>query len=168
MFIKLFIAVGIVLIAALIGMKKAREYEEREALIRESITLFNRVGNDIKYNLTILPNAIESARQGLNTKLKDVLGSISTSILDNSYSEFSVMEEINHLASLKPYDKQVISQGIITLGLADSDTQINLIEGTVSTLNELVAEARDEKNKNSKLYRTIGIVTGLMIAIVII
>ena len=168
MFIKMFLMLSIVLIAALIGMKKAGKYEEREAIIRESITLFNRIGNDIKYNLTILPNAIESARQGFNTKLKDILGSISTSVLDNSYSEFFVTEEINTLEALKPYDKQVISQGIISLGLADLTTQIRLIDGTISTLSELVADARDEKNKNAKLYRTIGIVTGLMIAIVIV
>jgi len=167
MFIKLFIAVCIVVIAALIGIKKAKAYEEREQIIRESITLFNRVGNDIRYNLTVLPNAIESARHGFNTRLRDVLGSISTAILDNSYSEETVAQEINTLENLKAYDKQIISQGIISLGSADADTQMNLIHGTVATLSELVSEAREEKCKNSKLYRTVGIVTGLMIAIVI-
>jgi len=167
MFVKIFIGICIVIIAALVGIRKAKEYEERERIIRESITLFNRVGNDIRYNLTVLPNAIESARQGFNTKLKDVLGSISTSLIDNSYSELYVTQEIDMLDSLKPYDKQIISQGIISLGTADADTQMNIIKGIISTLNELVSEAREEKNKNSKLYRTIGIVTGLMIAIII-
>lgn len=168
MFVKLFIAICIVLIAALIGLKKAKAYEEREQIIRDAISLFNRVGNDIKYNLTVLPNAIESARQGLNTYFKDVLGSISTSLISNSYSEEMVTQEINKLGSLKLYDKQIISQGIISLGSADVDTQINLIRRTVVTLEEIALEAKEEKNKNAKLYRTVGLVTGLMIAIVIV
>lgn len=168
MFVKLFIAVCIVLVAALLGIKKAKSYEEREQIIRESIMLFNRIGNDIKYNLTVLPNAIESARQSFNSQFKDVLGSISTSLISNTYSDEIVAQEISKIECLKAYDKQIISQGIISLGSADAETQMNLINGTVTTLSELVGEAREEKNKNAKLCRTVGIVAGLMIAIVII
>lgn len=168
MFTKLFLAICIVVFAAIVGIRKAKYYEEREQVIRDSILLFNRVENDIKYNLTILPNAIESARQGLNSKLKDVLGSIVISLLEYNHSDSTIVQEINSLDCLKPYDKQIISQGIISLGNADKETQINLINGTIATLNEIVSEAKEEKIKNAKLYRTVGIVTGLMLAIVIV
>lgn len=167
MVIKSIFVMLIVAIPTIIGLKKSRKYEEREQVLRESKLVFKRISREIKYNLTAVPNAIEVARQDLNTILKDVLGSISTSILDNTYSKMNVSGEIASITALKPYDKQVIANGISTLGTTDIDTQLNILENTIVTIEDLENEAKKDKDKNSKLYRTLGLVTGLMLAIVV-
>lgn len=166
--VKVLLVLCVVILCSIIGIKKAKKFEEREEIIREGITLFKRIENDIKYTLNTLPNAIEISRQDFKTEFKDILGCISVSLLDNSYSEEQVISRIDELKSLKPYDKQVLSNGLLTLGTTDIDTQINLINNTINTLTEILCDAKVEKIKNSKLYRTIGLVTGMMIAIVII
>lgn len=168
MLIKCMLVFVLILIPTIIGIKKSRTYEMRERVLRESKVLFRRISNDIRYNLTTLPNAIEASRQDLTSSLKDVMGSISTAILENTYSKELVSDEINSIISLKPYDKQVISNCISSLGTSDIDSQLNIMNNTIKTIEDLEGDAKEEKNKNSKLYRTIGLVTGLMLAIVII
>lgn len=167
MVIKCIFVMLIIAIPTIIGLKKSRRYDEREQVLKESALIFKRISRDIKYNLTTVPNAIEASRQDLTTDLKDILGSISTSILDNTYSEMKVSGEIAGITVLKPYDKQVIANGISTLGTTDVDTQLNILENTIVTIEDLEKEAKEDKNKNSKLYRTLGLVTGLMLAIVV-
>lgn len=165
---KIVLIVSLVAIPSLLGLKKARKFELRECILREGITLFSRVESEIKYNLTPLPNAIEVARQDFSTFFKDILGDISLAIIDNKYNNEFVIDKINQLPTLKIYDKQVISNGITSLGNSDIDTQLKQITNTINTLLELQNEAKEDKFKNSKLYRTLGIITGLMLAIVII
>ncbi|MBR5227251.1 MAG: stage III sporulation protein AB [Clostridia bacterium] len=166
--VKLILVICVVLLCSILGIKKAKKFENREQIIRESISLFKRVENDIKYTLNALPNAIEIARQDFKTEFKDVLGNISVSLLDNSYTEETIIYNVDELKSLKSYDKQILSNGLISLGKTDIETQISLIDNTINTLTEILYEAKDEKMKNTKLYRTIGLVAGMMIAIVII
>lgn len=168
MFVKYIFVVLVIAIPSIIGLKKSRKYEQREQVLKESEVLFKRISQDMKYSLTTIPNAIEGARQDFNTMLKDILGSISTAILNNTYSDMEVIGEIDTLPALKPYDKQVISKGITSLGTSDIDTQLNIIQNTIGIIQELEEEARADKNKNSKLYRTLGLVTGLMLAIIVI
>ncbi len=168
MAIKCVLVLVLVSIPTIIGIKKARKYEQREQILRESKVLFRRISNDISYNLTTLPNAIEASRQDFTSDLKDVMGSISTSILENTYSEEMVVHEINNMLALKPYDKQIISNCITSLGTSDVESQVGIMNNTIKTIEDLESDAKEEKNKNSKLYRTIGLVAGLMLAIVII
>lgn len=165
---RILIATGIVVISTIIGMRKSKKYENREYILRESITFFRGMENEIKYMLSTIPNAIEGVRQNLNTMLKPILGAISTDILMNNVSSSKIAMEIDRLDPLSAYDRQIISNGIISLGQSDVDGQIGVIQNTLSILENQVTEANVEKNKNSKLYRTVGIVAGLMIAIIFI
>lgn len=168
MVIKCLLILVLVLIPTIIGLEKSRKYEQREQILRESVMMFKRMSNDIRYSLTALPNAIEASRQDLKSCLKDVMGSISTSILNSTYTEKFISNEINNISPLKSYDKQVISNCMTLLGTSDVESQINIMDNAIKTIEDLEIEAKEEKNKNSKLYRTIGLVTGLMLAIVVI
>ena len=76
--------------------------------------------------------------------------------------------EIAKLSELTPYDVQTISNGIITLGKSDVDGQAGSINMTSVTLKNQLQDSIEAKKKNSKLYKTVGLATGLMIAIVFI
>lgn len=168
MFLKIILVMCVVTIPTLIGLNKAKNYAKRESVLRDSITFFKRLQTEIEYNLTNLPNAIEEARQDLTEEIKYVLGNISMAILDGSYSDILVVNLVDSLTFLQPYDKQVITKGITSLGKSDVTSQINIISCAVANLIELVPEAKEEKVRNSKLYRTVGLVAGLMLAIIVI
>ena len=169
--VKLGICTAIVLICTILGVKKSKKYETREKVIIDFITTFKSIENDIKYMLISLPDALEKVRHTLNTETKDVLGAISVSMLSNMQTDDMnkrINEEINNINELNSYDKEIIYQGISSLGKADADTQIGIIDNTVINLNNQLSEANLEKDKNYKLYRTLGTAVGLIIAIVFI
>lgn len=169
--VKLGICIGIVVICTALGMKKSKKYEMREKMIIEFMTAFKSIGNDIKYMLISLPDALEKARHTMNTNVKDVLGAISVDMISNNSEDDinrRINEDINSIYELSSYDKEIIYQGISSLGKADVESQIGIIDNTISNLDMQLKEANTDKVKNAKLYRTLGTAVGIMIAIVFI
>lgn len=158
----------VVIVSAALGLNKSKKFVEREHILSESITLFKRLQNEIVYLLSPLPNAIESARINLNTQLKDVVGSIGLSILQGSFNLHSVEMELSALFQLTQYDKQIIASGLVSLGMSDVSSQIGIIANTIELLEAQKNDAREEKVKNSKLYKTVGLISGVMLAIIFI
>ena len=158
----------VVIVSAALGLNKSKKFVEREYILSESITLFKRLQNEIVYLLSSLPNAIESARINLNTQFKDVVGSIGLSILQGDFNLNSVEMELSTLFQLTQYDRQIIASGLVSLGMSDVSSQVGIIANTIELLEAQKNDAREEKVKNSKLYKTIGLISGVMIAIIFI
>lgn len=158
----------VVIVSAALGLNKSKKFVEREYILSESITLFKRLQNEIVYLLSPLPNAIESARINLNTQFKDVVGSIGLSILQGDFNLNSVEMELSTLFQLTQYDRQIIASGLVSLGMSDVSSQVGIIANTIELLEAQKNDAREEKVKNSKLYKTIGLISGVMIAIIFI
>ena len=166
--LKLLIALGIVIVCTALGIIKAKRYESREYILREAIMLFEGIKNEIQYTLTPIPNAIEAARLNMITPLKEVMGAVSFELLQYNASNEKITNEIAVLEELTPYDVQTIANGIMSLGKSDVDGQIGIINITSATLENQLQDSIEVKKKNSKLYKTVGLATGLMIAIVFI
>ena len=169
--IKLVISASIVGISTYIGTYKARKLKEREYVLRDTITFLKLVENEIKYMMNILPNAYEIARQKLNTELKIKIGDIVIDMLEMRNIELvenSIEKNIAEISCLEDYDKNVIISTLKNLGRSDVEGQINIIENGITTLENQVTEANEVKLTNSKLYRTIGIIAGLMLVIIFI
>lgn len=169
--IKIIISISIVCITAYIGTYKARKLKQREYILREMVTFFKLVENEIRYMMNILPNAYEIARQKLNTELKIKMGQIVVDMLDSenlTYIDGSIEKNISDIESLDKYDKEVIISTLKNLGRSDVEGQINIIQNTINILENQISEANEIKNTNSKLYKTIGIITGLMLVIIFI
>lgn len=168
---KLLISCGIIGLCAYMGNLKANKLKSREYILREMVTFLSLVENEIKYMMSILPNAYEAARQKLTTNLKDVIGKIVVDMLscDNIYlTEQSIVNNISNLTELTDYDRNVFSSTLKNLGRSDLTSQINIIQNGISILENQIKEANEIKLKNSKLYRTIGTITGLMIVVIFI
>ena len=166
--VKILLIFTIIFAATSLGVKKAKKYENRERILRESITFFKNLKSEIKYMLSSLPNAIESARVNLDTGLKDVMGLIGTSILQNKIDNNMVFENVNIIDELTFYDKQIIANGVSMLGSSDVEGQENIIENTVDMLMNQYVEAKELRQKNCKLYKTVGIAAGIIIAILFV
>ena len=168
---KFSICILLVVICTILGIKKAKKYEIREYILNDYITTFKSLENDIKYMLVSLPDAIEKIRHTLRDDVKNVLGAISVHMVkesDINSMNKKVMNEINSIYELTSYDKEIIYQGFSSLGKADVESQVSIIQNTVTSLSRQLTEANEEKNKNFKLYRSLGTAIGLMIAIVFI
>ena len=79
-----------------------------------------------------------------------------------------MLNELDRLDSLTSYDKQIILTGITSLGTSDVDGEQGIINMTISSLENELCDAIENKKKNSKMYKTVGLATGLVIAIILI
>ena len=73
------------------------------------------------------------------------------------------MEEL----SITNEDKIVLNNLGKMLGKTDLNGQLNQIEMTEDFLNEQIIKAEKEMNKNEKLYKTLGMLLGLTIVIIL-
>ena len=92
-------------------------------------------------------------------------------MLDNNnfnYIEGSIEKNIIEIESLEKYDKDIIISTFKNLGRSDIEGQINIIQNTINILENQIVEANEIKNTNSKLYKTIGLITGIMLVIIFI
>ena len=129
------------------------------------------VENEIRYMLNVLPNAYESARQRLKGDLKIVIGQIVVDMLASDNYELSgktISSNINLLKELTSYDKEVIISTLKNLGRSDVDAQVNILENAKRTIQVQIDEAIEYKNKNSKLYKAVGTIAGMIIVIILV
>ncbi|MDO4283314.1 MAG: stage III sporulation protein AB [Clostridia bacterium] len=168
---KIVISCGIIALCGYAGIMKSKKLETREQILREMVIFLNLVKNDIRYMMNILPNAYEIARQKLSTSLKIAIGKIVIDMINYSNHailEQSIMKNISDIDELTKYDKEVFISTLKNLGRSDLESQINIIDNSIHIIENQIKEANEIKLKNSKLYRTVGVITGLMIVIVFI
>lgn len=168
---KIIIGGLIVAVTTYIGFLVAKKLQKREETLRETILFFDMVENEIRYMLNVLPNAYESARQRLKGDLKIVIGQIVVDMLASDNYELSgknISSNINLLKELTSYDKEVIISTLKNLGRSDVDAQVNILENAKRTIQVQIDEAIEYKNKNSKLYKAVGTIAGMMIVIILV
>lgn len=169
-FVKIIIAIAILFITSYMGMELANSLKSREEVLTDMITFLRLVQNEMMYMLNSLPTAYEMSRQRLNTELKNVLGAISLDMSEFGVEKIdaSITNNINSIKCLNDYDKEIIISTLKNLGRSDLESQYNIIENGITIINKQIKEANEIKNKNSKVYKTIGVITGLMIVIIFI
>lgn len=169
-FIKIVISIVILCITSYIGIELASSLKEREEILIDMITFLKMVENEMIYMLNSLPNAYEISRQKLNSKLKDVIGAIVIDMTNYGVDKIdsSITNNINNLTALEEYDKEIIISTLKNLGRSDLSSQNNIIENGIAIIKNQIKEARSIKDKNSKVYKTIGIISGLIIVVIFI
>ncbi|MCI8309732.1 MAG: hypothetical protein HFJ45_06055 [Clostridia bacterium] len=70
--------------------------------------------------------------------------------------------------SLKDEDREVLSMLGKMLGKTDKFGQIQEIDIVSKFLDKQIENSEEEKRKNEKLYKTLGIVCGLTLAIILV
>lgn len=168
---KLIISISIIVLSSYLGFLKSKKLYNREYILRDFVSFLGLVKNEITYMLSILPNAYESSRQKLSTNLKDSIGAIAVDMLNINSSEainYSIVNNISSIEGLTEYDKNVMISTFKNLGRSDIDGQKNIIDNAINITENQISEANEIKLKNAKMYKTLGIVSGLILVIVFI
>ncbi len=169
-FIKIIISLAILCITSYIGIEMASALKSREEILTDYITFLRLLQNEMIYMANSLPVSFEMARQRLSSPLKDVIGAIALDMSEYGTDKIdvSITNNVNTLEALNDYDKDIIISTMKNLGRSDIDSQNNIIENTVTIIEKQIKEANINKVKNSKVYRTIGVITGLIIVVIFI
>lgn len=169
-FVKIVISIAILCITSYIGIEMASALKSREEILTDYITFLRLVQNEMMYMANSLPVAFEMSRQRLTSKLKDVIGAIVVDMSEFGINkiDMSITNNVNTLDELNDYDKDIIISTLKNLGRSDIDSQNNIIENAIGIVEKQIKEANINKVKSSKVYKTIGVITGLIIIVIFI
>lgn len=164
-FLKYGLALAIIAITSYIGINKAKKLKEREYILREYVSFISTVEKEMKYTLDILPNILESSRMRLKTDLKAVIGSIVVDMLEEKNVEQSIIQNVNNLDQLDEYDKSIIISTLSNIGRNSIELDRSSILSSINIMDNQIKEATLVKNQSSKMYRVLGVTSGLIIVI---
>ena len=155
-------------LAIYLGNATARKYVDRVKELIAIKSALNILENKIKFTQTPLAEIFEQIEKSVSEKnIKKLFKNITHEKQKNiheSWENAINKAEIN----LEKEDKKILIDMGKILGSTDVDGQISNIKITSSFIDKQIQKAEEEKNKNVKLYKTLGIVSGLTIVIILI
>lgn len=158
----------IFLLSTAIGLVIAKMYENRVKELREFQNILNIMKTKIKFTYEPLADIFRQIAQDNNTSIEKLFRQMSHQITFKKTNEVwtRCIQEAD--LSLKQEDKDVIKKLGKLLGQTDVEGQISEIEVTQSFLDTQIIKAEEAKKKNQKMYKTLGVVMGLVFVIILI
>lgn len=165
---KLFLLAMIIGASSAIGILFSKKYANREQEIKEMKTGLNMFATKIKFTYETIPNLFME----IATKIQGNVGNIFATSAERMKEEpagnawENALQEVIH--NFNKEDIAVLKNLSKLLGQTDLEGQLSEIEVVNNFLTTQLENAKEERKKNEKMYRTLGIIGGLTIAIILI
>ena len=168
--LRYFFLFGIVAGSTSIGFILSKGYSERLNELNAFNTLVNILQNTIKFTKLPLKDIFEQIGNiTIKTRVKNIFIKCSQKLKDTSLENAwkqAIDEEIYYL-NMKNEDFDVIDTLGNTLGKTDIDGQMNELNHFKERLNIQIKQAEEEKRKNSKMFKSLGTIAGLVLVIIL-
>lgn len=168
--IKYISLIAILFLAIYIGNLMSKKYINRvKELIQIKLAL-NILKSKIKFTQIPLKEIFDQIHKNMeegNTKefWRNVIKGLSNNLsIDEAWESAIKITETN----LNKEDLNILLDMGKLLGKTDIDGQVSNLDITSNFIDNQIEKAEAEKQKNSKLYKTLGVVTGLAIIIILI
>lgn len=169
-YIKSLIIVGIVILCTSLGIKKANTFNYRTIELKNIKNALQIFSSKIQFTYEPISDIFDEIskvvyfeRENIFKKTNEILQNEKKKTISECFYE-AVEKDENYL---KEEDKEIIKMLGHQLGKIDKDGQISEIQVTSEFLQTQINKAEEEKNKNVKLYKTLGTVIGCGIGIIL-
>ena len=166
LFLKGLSLIGVIVICSYLGIIKAKTFENRVSELSKFQNALVMFKTKIEYK---------------NEPIKNIFGEITKVIYKDEENIFlyTIKNQRNIYVSwnegadkikkdFTKEDIEIIKMMGKLLGKTDIEGQVNEIELTKSLIEKQIEKAELEKIKNSKLYKTMGVICGIGICIILI
>lgn len=163
--IKYISLLGILLISSYLGIDKAKEYENRvKELIKfqSALVMFK---SKLEFTYEPIKNIFEDISKVIYREKDNIFIKVVNSKEDIFTSWKNAVESEKHLTQ---EDKEIIEMIGKLLGKTDLSGQVNEINLGLNLVDKQIQIADSQMRKNVKLYKTMGIVCGIGICIILI
>lgn len=153
-----------------VGFLLSRIFSDRLEDLKNLHTLLNILQNKIKFTHLPLSEIFEQiGEMNTKTKIKQIFLKCSKKLKDMNMEKAweEAIEEEMFFLNLNNEDIDTLIYLGHTLGKSDIEGQISEIEEFKERLSVQIEEAELQKNKNSKLYKSLGTIVGLVIVILL-
>jgi len=172
MLLKLLSSAVIIGGCALAGIIYSNRFSQRSRILSQFQTALHQLEVQVLYTAIPLPEALERAAQSNHGIVGNFLLRLSQEIRSKKgYSMEEIwrkaLQEEEEFKVLKREDYELLFQFGIGLGTSDRENQKKNFELTQYQLKGQVKKAEEDRTKNEGLYRNLGFLGGLMIAIIL-
>ncbi len=166
--LKLLILSIIIGLSSAIGILFSKKYVNREKELKEMKNSLNIFATKIKFTYETVPNVFMEISNKIEGNIGNIFARAVNRMKEIPAGEawIQALEETKY--NLNKEDISVIKNLGRMLGQTDLEGQISEIETVNEFLTSQLENAREERKKNEKMYRTLGLVCGLTIAIILI
>ncbi len=167
-FVKMFILFLIFLSSLKAGKIIAKKYSNRVNELKEMKNALNMFLTKIKFTYESVPETFNEIGNNINGNIGKIFRTASENMKEKAAGE--AWEEVvdKTETSLSEEDKSIIKNLGRMLGKTDLEGQVSEIKLVQNFLNTQIELAEKEKQKNEKLYKTLGGVVGLAIVIILV
>lgn len=165
--IKYILLVAIFGLSTAIGLAISKSYGNRVIELKEFKNILNVMKTKIKFTYEPLAEIFKQIANKNETNVERIFGQMANQI--NYYQTREVWENCIQEAdiSINQEDKDILKKLGKLLGQTDVEGQVSEIEVTEDFLNMQIEKAEEEKKKNQKMYKTLGVTIGLIFVIVL-
>lgn len=165
--LKLILYTLIVLTSSMLGITLSRKYVKRVDELKDFKSALVMLKTKIRYTYEPIGEIFTDISRSLKGNISILFKNACTQIEEKGSTDgFYAAVKITDL-SINYEDKQVIGNLSKLLGKTDVEGQLNEIELVQSFLDNQIEKAEAEKEKNYKLYKTLGVVCGVGIVIIL-
>lgn len=153
-----------------IGFLVSNRYTYRLNELKEILNRINILENKIKFtHMPLFYIFSELAKIDNNLNIAKLFQSISINLKENSIQNSfdKAIKDNKGLLNLKEEDYKLLKDISLVLGKTDIEGQIAEIEQFKILLKYNITNAQKDVEKNSKMYRSLGTIAGLVIIIIL-
>lgn len=167
-FIKLFILFLIFMGSLQAGKIIAKKYSNRVVELKDMKNGLNMFLTKIKFTYESVPESFSEIGNNINGSVGKIFRTASNNMKEKQAGEAweETVEKIE--TSFTNEDKVIIKNLGRMLGKTDLEGQVSEIKLVQDFLNTQIENAEIEKQKNEKLFKTLGGVVGLAIVIILV
>lgn len=165
---KYILLIAIFSLSSAIGIRISRSYQNRVVELKEFKNILNIIKTKIKFTYEPLAEIFRQIAKDNESEIEKIFGEMSNQL---SYCQAKDVWENciqNADISIKQEDKDILKKLGKLLGQTDVNGQISEIEVVSNFLDMQIEKAEEEKQKNQKIYKTLGIVVGLVFVIILV
>lgn len=163
----------ILLSSSLMGFYYSKSYTRRTndlCTFKKALILLK---GEINYSLSPLPEALEDVGSRFNNEIGEFYKSVSDELKLNSGETLTQVwkkkaEEILKKTYLNSVDIKNIIIFSENIGYLDKETQNNHINLLIEQINEEIKTSTQNDHKYNKLYRSLGVLAGIFIIVILI
>lgn len=171
--LKSFLIITVFLLSSFIGYLLAKKYSTRVSEINDILLALDIFETKIKYTYDSLSTVFFYIADNLKTKIYRIFFITAEEINENKNDSAGsifkrVVEDEKIFLNLKKEDIEILKELGISLGQTDLEGQLKSIRLVRTSFQNQLTMAQEEKNKNYKMYRNLGMLSGLIIIIILL
>ncbi len=163
----------IVVASGMFGLTLSKDYETRIVNLKQFRKMLVLLSGEIKYN----NSGIRESIMAVSERVENVTGQFLKTTLDFFTKENSSLKEAWYAGTekflktntkLSVKELAYIKELGVNLGITDRETQINNILNCIQSIDMSIEELSENRTEKCKMYKTLGVMAGAFLAVMLI